>query len=467
MTKTLYIRLLGPVSISIGDDDPLHFSSSRGELFVAYLAVTALHQARETLATFLWDDRSQKQSFSNLRSLLAQLPDEVKPYIDANRKTISLAEGMSVWVDALAFEEMLQREPSPEQTAEALELYRGDFLDGQFVKESRGLEEWMALTRERLQLLAIRAHQQMARYYLHRRGYAQGIFHTQELLRLDPLQEGALRLLMRLLVRAGQRNTALTQYRSFRQNLTAELGVEPAAETVTLYERIRLAKEPIPHKLPVTLTPFIGREEELAQLEARLDDPTCQLITLVGPGGTGKTRLAIATADRRQGEYLNGIFFVSLIGIETAADLPTAVARALDMPLDGKLPPHQQLLRYLREKELLLILDNFEHILDEAAAFVQEILTSAPAVKLLITSRERLYLRAEWLLEIIGLAYPELPLGLTDEAEILAHYAAVRLFTSTAQRVQAEFALQPALEAVIQICELVEGNPLAIELAAA
>jgi hypothetical protein len=185
------------------------------------------------------------------------------------------------------------------------------------------------------------------------------------------------------------------------------LGVEPAVTTKQLYERIRSAKLPPPYEVPPQPTPFVGREAELAQIDALLDEPQCRLLTLVGPGGIGKTRLALQATTARRGEFLHGIYFVPLVDAR-GSSLPLYIASALNISLQGHLSPRTQLLNDLRDKEMWLLLDNLEQVVVRGATLVQNILEAAPHVKLMVTSREPLNLRSERRLRIEGLTYPPL-----------------------------------------------------------
>lgn len=214
--------------------------------------------------------------------------------------------------------------------------------------------------------------------------------------------------------------------------------------------------------LPPQPGPLIGRARELAGLAALLVDPACRLVTLVGPGGIGKTRLGIqAVADGCE-HFADGVAFVALAPLRSADLLAPAIADALAVPLHGQGDPREQLLAALREREVLLVLDNFEHLLD-GAALVAAILRSAPGVKLIVTSRERLNLREEWVVAIEGLGVPTE--GVDSGVDT---YDAVRLFVERARKVQARFAPEPAeWSHIAHICRLVGGMPLGIELAAA
>ena len=217
----------------------------------------------------------------------------------------------------------------------------------------------------------------------------------------------------------------------------------------------------VTHNLPIQLAPFIGREEELAEIDRLLSDPACRLLTLVGPGGIGKTRLALQAAAHKLDAFTDGVYFVALQPLSAAAYLVPAIAEAIRYPFSGQESPQNQLLNYLRDKRLLLVMDNFEHLLN-AAGFLVAILQGAPQVKILVTSREVLDLQEEWIRPVHGLRYPE-----DEQAEQLEAYSAVQLFDQRARRVQANFSLKSDLACAVRICRLVQGMPLAIELAAA
>jgi predicted ATPase len=207
---------------------------------------------------------------------------------------------------------------------------------------------------------------------------------------------------------------------------------------------------------------LIGREAELAELARLLRDPECRLLSLVGAGGIGKTRLAIEVACRHQDQFPDGAWFVSLASLNSADFLVPAIADALGYVFQRQMEPRTQLLNYLRPKESLLVLDNVEHLLEGVDLFA-ELLERAPGVKLLATSRERLNLQGEWVFEIQGLPVPP-----TDQAGRAEEYSAAALFVQSARRAQAGFEMgAEERPSVVRICQMVEGMPLGIELAAA
>ena len=204
---------------------------------------------------------------------------------------------------------------------------------------------------------------------------------------------------------------------------------------------------------------FIGREGELADVCKMLSGPQCRVATLVGPGGTGKTRLSIEAARRTSDEFRDGVHFVPLDPVGSPDFFIPAIADAIGLALRGQDEPRDQLLRHLEEMHALLVLDNFEHLVSEAA-IVGEIVTTAPQVKVLVTSREALNLREEWVCPLLGLKFPS-----EDNHIDPTEYDAVELFVERAKRVKAGYSPEGEWAQIARICQLVQGMPLGIELA--
>jgi predicted ATPase len=220
---------------------------------------------------------------------------------------------------------------------------------------------------------------------------------------------------------------------------------------------------PLPHpNLPVSLTSFLGREQELVELDRLIANPECRCVSLVGPGGIGKTRLALQAAEQHQGDFAHGVVFIPLAPVGSVEVVIPAIANAIHFSFYGSNDPRVQLLNYLCEKQMLLILDNVEQLLERPleaniVELIVEILQSAPGIKLLVTSREALNLQEEWVFDVRGLAFPE-----TDQAEKFNEYAAVSLFMQRARRASPGFTFDANLAGSPHICRLVE-NALAIE----
>lgn len=471
MPERLEIHSLGGLRILVDGSPVRGLASRKAEGLLVYLALQGGSPSRETLATLLWDDRSLSGSLSNLSVLLSSLRKDLGPFLRIDREAVSLEASSSWTCDALEFERQTELEAAvdnglssadADRLEQALEVYRGTFLEGFFLREARGFEEWAAVHRERLRLRAVESLRSLAALGLKTRQYRRGLRHVQRLLHLDLLSEGGYRAAMLLYARQGEMALALAQYQTCRNILQAELGVDPSFETTDLYYRLRSASQTRSRNLPAPPTGFVGRVDELARIDGNLADPQCRLVSLVGPGGVGKTRLAIEAASRLNAEFLDGACYVPLAGLETPEELAPALAEALHFTFQPDSEMKGQLLGYLRERETLLLLDGFEHLV-EGAAFLGEVLAEAPRVKIIVTSRTHLRLLGEWVLPVEGLPYPEAAAFPLDSS-----YAAVDLFVQTALRAKSGFTLSDeTLPWVLQICRRVDGHPLALEMAGA
>lgn len=265
------------------------------------------------------------------------------------------------------------------------------------------------------------------------------------------------------------------------QLIISQMGQPPQTPTAKLYLAGRtptaaLAQiiPPSLSNLPIQPTPFIGRHEELEIIINRLQDASCHLLTLVGPGGIGKTRLALQAAKLQLDSFEHGVYFVPLLSIDSNEFLFSSIADSIGLSFYTGETPQAQLLSFLQSKQILLVIDNFEHLIQEVGLLV-EILQSAPQVKMIVTSRERLNLRGEWVFQVRGMPVPTQSQSQNagrangnNAADNAETYSSVQLFIESARRVHAEVMLTEADKPyVVQICQLVEGIPLGIELAAA
>lgn len=448
---------MGGLQIRIGEAVPIRFAARRAQVLLTYLAYQPAPVARADLAKFFFEDRETSQAMANLRSLFAQLPKEVKPFLDLGRKQVSCLPGL-VELDARRLEDELAAAIDPIDRTETLERYRGDFLSGVFIRDSQAIESWIYRQRENLRQLVLDNHEVLAFHYFYNQNYARALSHASALIRTDPLRESYYRLQIRILARSGQPVAALEQYEACQRMMEEEFGAEPEPATLQLRARVEALRRRSRANLPGLLTPFVGRQVEMAELDERLDHPDQRLMTLIGPGGSGKTRLGTELAKRVQSDYLDGVAFVPFADIDDAAEIPRAVASALDIKLSGSKTSLEQVLDVLASQEMLIVLDNLEHLLPAARAPIQRLLSGALALTLLVTSRRPLGIENESVYPLGGLAFVSGGDAQDDAAQ---------LFALSARRGLADFGITPAnREAIQHICRLLDGLPLAIELAA-
>ncbi|MGE5124630.1 MAG: AfsR/SARP family transcriptional regulator, partial [Acidobacteriaceae bacterium] len=495
----LAIDVLGTLRISVDDRPITTMESAKVRALLAYLAVEADRpHRRETLVGLLWPEYPEDSARHSLRqalfSLRSTLGDQAAkpPYLLVARETIQFNRESDYSLDLDRFNllfssyenELSQDGADHPVLASHLEemarLYQGEFLQHFSLEDCAEYEGWLLARRESSHQRILRAHSYLTNYYEMRGDFQVAQRHAARQLELDPWREEAYRQLMRVLALIGERNAALSQYDTCRRVLAEELDVEPSAETRELYELIKQgaikpqAMEPGPaspppaRNLPIQLTPFIGRETELRQLGDLIRNPECRCISLVGPGGIGKTRLAVQAAEDCYSEFAQGAVFVPLASVGSIGGVIPAMTKAIDVNFYGPGEPTTQLLNYLYDKQMLLLLDNIEHLSFEdplqenISHLLIEILQCAPGIKLLVTSREALRLQGEWLFEVPGLHYPE-----AAQKVVKDHYDAITLFVQRTRRILPGYSVNDDdLAEIAHICRLVEGMPLAIELAA-
>jgi predicted ATPase/DNA-binding SARP family transcriptional activator len=484
----LTLEVLGTLQV-IKDRAPItKFESDKVRALLVYLAVQAdAPQRRDKLIGLLWPDCPEQTARHNLSQTLFSLRQAIgdhkskPPFLFTTREEIQFNSSSNFSLDLSDFNSHLDAvaahkhayahlcETCAQLLQKAAALYRGKFLEQFFLPDSEVFEEWAVAQRESLHQHALDALAQLAAYHDQRGQYDRARQSAARQLELDPWREEAHRQLMRAFALSDQRSAALAQYETCRRVLADELGVEPAPETHELYEQIRGGKlqaapraQPTPpSNLPIAPTTFIGRDAEMETLCNLLRDPECHLLTILGPGGIGKSRLAIETAARQRAQLSDGVFFVPLASLSSTQFVAPTIADAIGLTFSGTAEPRAQLVNYLRDKTMLLVLDNFEHLLD-ASELVTEILQRAPRVKMVTTSRERLNLQGEWLFDLRGLSVPS-----PNQVDRIEKSSAVELFLQRARRVQPGITLQTEdRSAMLRICQLVEGLPLALELAA-
>jgi len=502
----LSVSLFGPPQIKRGNEQ-ISIQRRKDLALLVYLVVTSQSHSRDTLATLLWQDQSQTEARSNLRKSLSRLKTLLGGDIFlASSDQVSLDPRLTVNLDIARFEAQVQQvrehrhsgngsgsylcEKCQQTLEEAAALYGADFLQGFGLPDSSTFEEWQFFQSESLRKNLLEILEQLAHFYADRAEYKTAIEYSRRWVSLDRLNESAQRQLMTLYTLSGQRAAAKRQFEECKRILKEELDTEPEEETLQLFNDLQKNKAHHPsrkvvtgaiplntrsrkHQLPVHPAPFIGREQELGEITRILQESPYRLVTLLGPGGSGKTRLALqvgALLDQADGKpFQDEIWFVPLAPLTGANSILSAITQSLGVAgnLGGS---DDALLGELRAREMLLILDNFEHLLNaDSSKLITDILSASPRIKVIITSRERLNVEGEVVFPVGGLEMPmdAASLSSREENSVFTRFSALQLFEQCAIRVQPGFQInEENYRSIVDICDAVQGMPLAIELAA-
>lgn len=462
----LRITLLGRFHIE-HHAQAIQLSTRKTESLLAYLILHPWPHGREKLAALFWGDSSDAEARNSLRNALASLNKKLgHPLLIIDRHTVSLNREYPLIVDALEFEvqagEYLSNAASRLQQIN-IELYQNDLLTDFY-------DDWIFPLREYYRSLFIQTLLGIIQQLRSSSEYEKAIEYALRVITFDPANEQAHQHIMFCHAAKGDRSAAIKQYEKYVKILKEDLGVEPDSETTALYEWVKhtppaanLPEARITN-LPIPLTSFIGRRDELNHIREILK--SAPLLTLTGPGGSGKTRLAIEAGRELTPSFKDGVWWVDLTALKDKDNILFSITKALGIREVSNQTMLETLAHSLRPKHLLLILDNCEHLIKQCAQIAHYLLEQCDHLKILVTSRETLNIDGEKTRLIPGLSLPPQPI--TPFTGRLLEFEAIHLFNERAQNADSGFALtEQNAPAVTLICTHLDGNPLAIELAAA
>ncbi len=454
---------------------PIRLPTRKVELLLAYLVLYSEQHSREKIAALLWGDSPDQEARRSLRVALTTLRKQLgEECVLTDREIIQINPSYPLWTDAVEFREQAIRflaQNPPDPAAVNINIYQGDLL-------SEFYEDWILSERSALSTLYLDSLLRLTQYLRSQSEYERVIELSKRMLRHDPANEQAYQHLMFCYMALGDRHAALKQYEECQRRLQEELGVGPSPETIALYEHIqqaspRKSRMATTSNLPIPLTSFIGRQQETEKVKRLITgegEPAsgmrARLLTLIGSGGCGKTRLAIQVATELADTFTDGVCWVELAAVNDVALVPVTISKALGLRDEGRRPLTEMLIGYLLTKQLLLVIDNCEHLVSACANLTAELLSQCSSLQVLATSREALGITGEVHWRVPSLALPTQQTTLAPSS--LLKWEAIQLFVDRAAQIQNGFTLTPSnAPAILQICRQLDGIPLAIELAAA
>jgi predicted ATPase/DNA-binding SARP family transcriptional activator len=454
----LEIRLFGTFDIR-DDGQPVIIPSRAARSLFAYLILNSgISHRREKLAGMFWPEATEARARSYLRYELWRIRNAFRPeskidYLMADAINISFNGSTQYWLDVSTLKNIGET-ASVEELMATLAVYHGEMLPGFY-------DEWIVREREHFQAIYEQQMTRLLESLESERRWPEILNWAEHWISLGHTPESGHRALIVAYAALGDRAKVIMTYQRCVQAL-AELGLEPSKETRALAEMWNS----LPNNIPIPMTSFIGRETELKEVLTLLSK--FRLVTLTGSGGMGKTRLSIRVAEAVQETFPDGVWFLNLAPFSDPALIPDTLARVLGLREggDSKLSVTDLLINYLSSRRALIIFDNCEHLIAACARLADMLLTACTDLSILATSRQALRVSGEARYRVASLEVPAL--SVEKKISVLGNAASVRLFVERAAVVLPGFAINPQNASdIVQICQRLDGIPLAIELAAA
>ncbi len=510
----LMVHLMGTPYAVLPNGESIQFQVDNTLMLMTYLAMHAEKTFRRTeLAALFYPDHQEQHANQNIRQVIHRLRKLLKddtrevPGLLVDAMTIRINPNGPLVTDISSFKEQsrisqlsIQKHAHRrleicrtcmEQLDTLAALYPGDFLEGYIPHTNGVLDEWVSVIRQEYKSKLVWVLHWLAKFHFERMNYDRCEAYLARILKNEPLDEASLRFYMKILTISGHRNRALVRYHEFQRKLQADLNLIPEEETILLAQVIRsggdaLEGRPNPFRnnlpftqqdidgdlLPDSTIPFFGREQEINQILNLLEGRDERVIIVKGVIGSGKTRFALQAASLDKGCWPDNIYLILLNkGMTHQADLISMLIQALNIPSKNSFDHRKNLVNFLHQKESLILIDNLDEFPDQIEV-IQYLVGLCPKIKFIITTRKHLGIRGEKVVYFNGLDHPALEAETINFNEIdldayINRYPALQLFTEIAQRARSDFAIDATnIVFVIQVCEMLIGLPLGIELAA-
>ena len=474
MTTRLLLQLQGIFPVELNQQQVEGLGTNKTRALLAYLAVEKdKRHHRAAIAALFWPDQEEKLAKQSLRQAIFSLKKALgkQDFLLSSSQYVQIDPVVEVWTDTGEIERLAKEcekhvhgsmdhcLPCLNRQEKILELFQGEFLNELPVLDSNVFNKWYILKRERLHQLALKANVHLANYYERRGDLRKSLAYILTQLALEPWREESHYQAMRIYALLRERSKALMQFQTCMDVLQEEFGVEPTCETQKLAEEIgrnEMAARTVAYSVPKLPSEFVGRQAEIEALAQTVSKGKQRLITLLGPGGIGKSTTAVALAEALRGLFWDGIVFVPL---SESDDLLSSIAE--NVGFKGDLSENG-LMDYLRDRDILLILDNFEH-LTSSRRFVGKMITQCRKLQVVVTSRALLELREEYVYCLKGLSFPK-----KKDLDQWQQYDAMVLLRNLIRQKNPDYPeSRRNIDILRGIAEKLEGYPLAIEFAAA
>ena len=510
----LMIYLLGVPYAVLPDGERVQFQIDNTLLLMAYLSMNSEKILRRAeLASLFYPDHEEKRANQNVRQVIHRLRkllrDDTRKVpgllVDATTIRINPDGPLATDVSALKVQSRISQASIQKHAHRRLEIcrtcmqqleilaafYSGEFLEGYFPHTNGELDDWVSDIRNEFRSKLVWVLHWLAKFHFEHMNFDRCEAFLARILLNEPLDEAALRMYMKILSISGHRNRALVRFHEFQRKLQADLNIAPEEETSTLAQALRTGGDtleghpdplqiidPFTHQgidgvlMPDATIPFFGREREIRETLDLLESRDERIIIVKGVIGSGKTRFALHATGLEKGCWADHIYLIAFYkGMSNQTTLISALINSLNIPIMNSLDQRQNLVNFLQNKETLILIDNLDEIPDQTE-LIQYLVGRCPKIKFIITSRKHLGIRGEKVVFFNGLNYPALDTWANeiDELDLEAYinrYSALQLFKEIARRARADFVIDSTnISHVIQICEMLLGLPLGIELAA-